>query len=365
MSPSPDFHLASAIITQLGLQVIPNLFHHTMSNIFARMLRYIPISLLVITITMPSLRAEEQAEYDMEARRQSVVNLTRHIKQREARLDELKDDLKLLDARIEKRADELVNMLGELHDSNESKIRVSQVKIRAIKGLRRWIETYKSRRAVILESLRRNGTHLPKDQLANDIDEFDKRIEKRVSQIMKLSESMGDHQDVKKYESAGGSYWNGYYHESTRVSDDWKQNRRQTVMSDKNRRELLKAVEAAIMNLESRRSGIESKLKNPSTSNTQREMWLDELGRIDGSLESRRSNLKELMEPKGSPSGSAIGRNLAHDIERLLEDASKDLSQDIHRLLKMYDEMAEERMQCFKLSENLKAREEWLEKHDN
>lgn len=336
-----------------------------MSNIFAHTLKALSISLLVITITLPSLRAQEKPEYDMEARRQSVVNLKRHITQREARLVELKDDLKRLDSRIEKRVDELVNMLGEIHDSNESKIRVSQIKIRAINGLRRWIKTYKSRRAVILESLRQNSAHLPKDQLANDIDAFDKRIEKRVSQIMKLSESMGDYQEVKKYESAGGSYWNGYYHESTRISDDWKKNRRQTVMSDKNRRELLKAVEAAIMNLESRRSGIENKLKNPSTSTAQREIWLDELGRIDGSLENRLSNLKELMEPKGTPSGKAIGRNLAHDIEKLLEDASKDLSQDFHRLLKMYDEMAEERLQCFKLSENLKAREEWLEKHDN
>ena len=205
-----------------------------MSHMFVHSLRYTTIYLFLVTITLPSLRAEDKPQYDMEARRQSVVNLTRHIEQRETRLDELRDDLKRLDARIEKRVDELVNMLGEIHDSNESKIRVSQIKMRAINGLRRWIKTYKSRRAVILESLRQNSAHLPKDQLANDIDAFDKRIEKRVSQIMKLSESMGDYQEVKKYESAGGSYWNGYYHESTRISDDWKKNRRQTVMSDKN-----------------------------------------------------------------------------------------------------------------------------------
>lgn len=335
-----------------------------MSHILIHILKRISISSLVITMLFPSLHAQQQASYDMEARRESVVNLARHIEQREVRLEELREDLKRLDSRIEKRTDELVDMLGEIRDSNESKRRVSQIKIRAIKGLRRWIEIYQRRRSRIIETLRQNHGDLPKDQLANDIDEFDKRIEKRVSQIMKLSESMGDHQDLKKYESNGGSYWGGYYHESSRISEDWKQNRRQSVMTDKTRRELIQALESAIKNLESRRARIETKLNNSTISPSEREILLDELGRVDGALDRRRSDFKGLMEPKGAPDGDAVGRNKAHDIEKLLEDASKDLSGDFSRLLRMYDELAEQRTQCFKLQENLKARKAWLQKHD-
>ena len=318
---------------------------------------------LLATIFCTGLHAEQETKYDMEARRASVVNLTRHIQQRETRLNELRGDLKSMDSRIEKRSDELVKMLSEIHDSKESKIQVSQIKMKAIKGLRRWIQTYQNRRSRIVETLRQSGNLLPKDDLANDIDEFDKRIEKRITQIIKLSDSMGDYEDVDKYESTGGSYWGGYYHESTRINDDWKQNRRQTVMTDKTRRELTSALEAAIKTLESRRAGLENKLKNRSISDAEREISLGELGRIDGSLEHRRSDLKGLMEPKGSPTGRAVGRNKAHDIEKLLEDAGKDLSEDFHRLLRMYDELAEERIQCFKLNENLEARKAWLKKH--
>lgn len=300
----------------------------------------------------------------MEARRASAANLTRHIEQREARLEELREDLKRMDSRIEKRADELVKMLSEIHDSKDSKTRVAQIKMKAIKGLRHWIQTYQRRRSRILESLRQSGADLPKDELANDIDEFDKRIEKRVAQIMKLSESMGDHEDVDKYESSGGSYWGGYYYENTRISDDWKQNRRQSVITDKTRRELIKALESAIKNLEMRRSELENKIKNRAISDSEREISLEELGRIDGALDRRRSNLEGLMEPKGAPTGKEVGRNKVHDIEKLLEDAGKDLSEDFFRLLRMYDELAEERTQCFKLRENLEARKAWLEKHD-
>lgn len=322
--------------------------------------------ILACTVTLPlsALFAEEEPEYDMEARRQSVVNLGRHIEQRKSRLADLREDAKRLDARVEKRADELVKMLTEIRDSKESKWRVGQIKMRTITGLRSWIDTYQRRRSRILESLRQGGGHLPQEELGSAIDGFDERIEKRVEQILKLTESMGEHQDVKKYESAGGSYWGGYYYENSKISDDWRQNRRDTVTSDKTRRELIKALEAAIRRLESQRAGIEDKLNNRTIPDSEREVLLAEIGRVDGSLDRRRDNLDELMKPQGGPSGQAVGRNKAHDIERLLEDASKDLSEDVFRLLRSYDEFEEELNQVFKLSENLEARKEWLKEHD-
>ncbi len=331
------------------------------TNRVMRTFRVAPFLLLSLVLGAP---AEEEPAYDMEARRQSVVNLARHIEQREARLAELREDVKRLDGRIEQRTDELIKMLSEIRDSNESKTRVSQIKMRAIKGLRRWIGVYQQRRSRILESLRQESEHLPKEALAESIDAFDKRIEKRISQIMELTASMGDHEDVKKYESDGGHYWGGYYHESSRVSDDWKQNRRQTVMTDKTRRELIEAVEAAIERLESRRAGIEDKLENRKISSSERDILLGEMGRIDGALDQRRADLRDLATPHGEGGGEAVGRNKAHDIEQLLEDASDDLSEDFSRLLRMYDEFAEERNQLFKLRENLKAREVWLQEND-
>jgi len=92
---SNDFHLARAIHTRLVLMAYFNpqpsdLSLNTMSQALAQTFRRISISLLVIMIMLPNLHAKEQAIYGMEARRQSIVNLTRHIKQREDYLKELR-----------------------------------------------------------------------------------------------------------------------------------------------------------------------------------------------------------------------------------------------------------------------------------
>ena len=62
-------------------------------------------------------RAEEIPATDLEARKASVANLEAHIAQREERLEEWRKDIAALDARIEKRVDELVKMLAGITDS--------------------------------------------------------------------------------------------------------------------------------------------------------------------------------------------------------------------------------------------------------
>ena len=338
--------------------------------------RVLPRTLLISALLVPALPAQDPASakasageskpIDMEARRQSVVNLGRHIEQREKRLEEVRTDIRALDKRIEGRTDELIKMLTEISDSEESKTRVAQLKMRAIEGLRRWIRIYQDRRGSIVESLRREGEHLPKEQLAEEIAAFDKHVDKRVSQILELTASMGEYQDVKKYESdsESHSYRRGFYHETSRVSEEWKQNRRETVMTDKNRDELISALKAAIERLESRRASLDDTIKNRKLSASEKEIQLEELGRLDASIERRRRELKQLATPTGGAGGQPLGRNKAHDVEQLLEDAGEDLSDDFRRLLQMYDEFDKERNKTFQLRENLKAREVWLQEND-
>ena len=150
------------------------------------------------------------AAIDMEARKASVVTLESHIAQREQRLADLGQDIVTLDARIEKRVDELVKMLANLRDSQDSKTRISKVKQEAMDALKRGIGLYVNKRKEIRERVRTGD-----ETSLGDLGKFDERISKRVDQIVELSKSFPASQDVDKYKSEGGSYWNGYYYENS------------------------------------------------------------------------------------------------------------------------------------------------------
>lgn len=330
---------------------------------------------LIALLVFPLLHAQESAPIDMDARRQSVVDLKAHIAAREERLKEIASDIRSLDDRNEKRIDSIVNTLRNLKDSESSKTRINALKGEVIAGLRKSITIYQGKRREIFEHLRKDNSAAVL-ALTGDLEKFDARTQKRVDQILELAKSMPARTDVDKYESAGTEYRNGWYSETSRISDEWRQNRRQGVATEKSLRELREALEKSITALESRQASTADLIKNRSLTTAERAIQDQELGRIDAMLDSRRQELVTLALP--SASGSTVDQSAsqstssvsdpaakenADEIKNLLDDARKDIAADFWTILRQYGQAAAERDKIITLKANLEAREKWLTEH--
>lgn len=302
--------------------------------------------------------AEPAPVIDLEARKASVVNLEAQITSREARLEEVREDIKTIDARIEKRMDSVVKLLSDTRDSQDSKTRISQIKQEAITGLRRAIDFYVSKRKEVAERVKKGD-----ESALGDLEKFDKRISTRVAQIVELSKSFPAHEDVKKYESDGGSqYWNGYYSENTRISEEWKQSRRDNTQGKVQRDEITTAIKEGIERLDQRRRSLKDMLDNRNPSESARKLYTQELGQIDAQIENLNSQLVEVTLPTGGATRTP-SLDEAVDMGELLDDARKDLRGDVSRLFQLYDSFDKERFRVNEMKENLAARKEWLEKN--
>lgn len=331
---------------------------------------------LFALLALPVLHAQETPPINMEARRQSVVNLKAHIAAREERLKEIATDIRALDDRNEKRIDSIVNTLKGLKDSEGSKTRINALKGEVIEGLRKAITIYQQKRRDIFERLRTDKS-VSMEALTGDMEKFDARTQKRVDQILELAKSMPARADVEKYESDGGGYWDGYYYENSRISDEWKQNRRQGVATEKSLRELREALEKNIGSLESKRDSIAGLLKDRKLSDAERKLQEQELGRTSALLENRRRELVELAIPTatgggdsggdyGSPGSAttAAGKDNSAELQDMFEDARRDISADFWTVLRKYGEATRERDKIIALKANLVAREKWLAEND-
>jgi len=318
---------------------------------------------VVFPLLMASSHGEEgeapAVTINLSERRQSVINLEAHIAQREVRLAEWAKDIQELDVRIEKRIDELVKLLAGLRDSKESKFRVTRMKEDAIEALQNGIQRYQQKRAEIRELVRTGDA-----SAVGDLAKFDDRILKRVDQIAELAKSIPTHKDVDKYESdRGRDYWDGYYYENRRISDDWKQNHRDTNHSDKVRKEITKAIRDSLDRLEQRRGSLKDFLANRAITPVQRQLYNSELGQIDAYEDHLNAEIKDITTSTNNNGGKPMGRDQAHDIEQLIEDARADLREDVARLFQSYDRFVKGRSYLAGLKENLAARKEWLEKN--
>lgn len=302
--------------------------------------------------------ADPAPVFDLEARKASVVNLEAQIASREARLEELRGDIKMIDARIEKRMDSVVKLLSDTRDSQDSKTRISQIKQEAITGLRRAIDLYVSKRKQVAERVKKGD-----DSALGDLEKFDQRISTRVAQIVELSKSFPAHEDVKKYESDGGTeYWNGFYSDNTRISEEWKQSRRDDAQGKVQRDEVTTAIREGIERLDQRRRTLKDMLDNRNPSESARKLYNQELGQIDAQIENLNSQLVEVTLPTGGATRTP-SLDEAVDMGQLLDDARKDLRGDVSKLFQLYDNFDKERYRVDEMKENLAARKEWLEKY--
>jgi hypothetical protein len=295
---------------------------------------------------------------DYKAREKSVEALKEHLAAREERFAVLRQDLLEMDARLEKQVDSIVKRLSQVTDSNDSRTKVANMKDDVINGLMRSIWIYRQKRVAVFENIRKDNV-VPKEELEKTLKAFDDHITKRVAQVMELAKSYPGHQDLDKYESYGTSYYNSYEHETTRVSEDWKQNRRDNTSGRQARKEVLASLDKAIETNQSRRTTIAGNLRTSNMAEQERGLMQEELGRIDALIDQLRNQRRELVIPDAA-GGREIGADEAHDVAQMLDDARADLSRDFSEIMRKYSELETERARIYGLKSNLDARQEWL-----
>lgn len=318
------------------------------------------LSLSAQTAPAPAA-APAAAPMSMEDRRASIVNLENHIAEREERLGELREDIRTLDTRVEKRVDRLVDVLVKSKDSNSSKVSVVRTKEKAIEGLRNTIKYYDQKRRSIRQALGQKSAI--SDDLAEDVKKIDARIEKRVDQIMELTKSFTPSKDVKKYDESSNSWGWGWSWTERRISDDWRQNRRDGSHTRLQNKHMKEALEKSLQYVESQAVWIKGQLEQKKITPEMKALYEEELARNESLINIRQAQIDELVTPSSTPNPSAVSRDRAHDLANLLDDTANDIHDDFFSIFSKYSELNKEREQVAKLQANLEARKKWMAEH--
>lgn len=299
----------------------------------------------------------------MEERRQSVVTLEQHIEQREQRLEHLADDIRTIDGRVEKGIADIVTMVSSIRDSKDSKLRVAKLKGEIVSRLRKTIEFYETQRNGIREQLRKEETAIPRETLNADLKRFNERIEKRVEQIEKIAASFPEPKDLEKYVVTDTYSWGWMTYQNQKISEEWKQNRRDSKQTDSMQKKFLEGLEESIEHLKQRNAYLAEKLKGTSITPAERELYESDVVSNEALIELRQNQAKEFLE-KPPAKGKEVSQNSAHNTELLIRDMLGDLREDFFSIFRKYSELNKERADLEKLHVNLAARQAWLKEND-
>lgn len=319
----------------------------------------------------PGKKIEAVSAEELASRKASIPLIEERIEDRKAQINVIVEDIERLSSRIESRIEKIVATLEKMKDSQESKVRVTQMKQDAMKGLYSTIESYNRRRAELKEQLRTGKAAVGEEAATKGVEMFDKKVEKRAEQMIALSKSFTEHVDYQKYEndSSGGDYgYGGRYgwgHDNTRTSEKWKQNRRETIQTDKQRKKMIEALKTSIDDLERRNNTLSNKAKEKGISEETLKFYQEDIARNETAITTRTKQLGGLMQPgSGSTATTSVSRNQAHDTELMIREIANDLRRDSNAVTRNYNELIKRLASYNRIKTNLEARKEWIEKYE-
>ncbi len=316
--------------------------HHP--TISATVASFLGAATIALT-TAPSGHAEEEP-YSKEKLQEGVAILEQRSASRSARVNRLREQILELDAHIEESIGTILAQLEGTQDSKESRTKVTRTKQDVIAGLKNTIEYYARRRDQWKEQVRTASTPEKAEVQAKAVAVMDERINKRIDQIIKLSESFTVKEDHEKYieSSTSGGYgyggdWGAWGGPTYEKNEDWSQNRRTTVRSDQERRHISEALEASVEDLSRQIAALEAKLENPgNATDAQLQLARSDLARLQGLVATREEQIENMtVAPSGSPDSSTTVKE-AVELDAVIKDTANDLRNDFGELFRQIDE---------------------------
>lgn len=315
--------------------------------------------------TWPSMAQEEKI--DLEARKRSIPIIEERISQRNAQIAEIGNEILQLHKRMDEKLGRMVDRLAAVKDSVRSAHSVGKVKMEIIDGLQKAVEAFQARRLALERGLLEGKSGIPQEVIKNEIGHFDHHVEMHIDQMLKISKSFTQDENVKRYESASeeGSYrsGHGWFGPPIKISDKWRQNQKDRAMDKKQREEVISALKKSIAGCESRIRDLRKDLEDKSLSEIDRGVTQSDLDSHLSMLQARQMQVEELLVVE-KPDTTEISRDAATELEEAVGDLMNDVQRDLQTIILKHSQLSGEQSKLFKLKDNLDARKKWLEEYE-
>ncbi len=250
------------------------------------------------------------------------------------RLGAINRQLQALDKDIESRVDRIVSLLATIKDSSDSKGRVRRMKDKAIAGLRNSMSFYGRERERRNEALAAGGPAAAKEGLAEDVSAINKRLDKRVEQILTLANSMTQSEEFGRYER----YRNDEYDYTTETTE-YRRFEKDVDGSAKTKADVVKDLKSAI-DRQNREIKELRDLLQITTDAQRKERIQDQIAQKEEIVADRRQQVEELLTAP-APDAKAVSSKGAFEIDKLLAEMTLELQSDFRKFQQLVSERNE------------------------
>jgi len=277
--------------------------------------------LLIIFIGLISINSFAKVKSEADARKPNL------IEKKEAEIKGMTDEILALDSKIEKEVEQIVQYLSSVKDSAGSHTKVAVIKEKAIFALADSVQDYKRERAKRLNELSKRYPNLSRDILKKQIEITDERINKRIEQIIGITSSLTQNQNVKKYDA----YWSRRRRSGRsskvkfgkKLSKEYKQDRSVTAKSNALKDKIVKGLKEEIDTLEAKNITLKAKIQTERSEKV-KEQYKKQIEANKVTIEKRKQQIA-VTEAETADNTTPLQYNEAKDLEGQISDLVLDI----------------------------------------
>ena len=237
----------------------------------------------------------------------------------------LTEQIIMLDADIEGRVAAILTALSKHRDSTDSRGKLMGIKKDAIEGLQKSLEYYGRERDKRSHDLKANYSRVAKSDLVQDVDAINKRIDKRVEQIVDITKSFTEHKEFANYNRY--NHHNGISGGKTPAQTRSDRSHKDGV---REKSKLVEEMRDAMKKLERKNANLQGSLKWMTLANT-KEAVQAELKRNNEVLAKRREQLIELIGSSKTAT-KTVSKDAAFEMGKLFDDVTDEIRKDFIKI---------------------------------
>lgn len=247
------------------------------------------------------------------------------------------DELLKMDESIENKIDKLVATLGTLKDSQDSGNRIENNKKKLIEGLQNSIDFYQKRRAQKQHDIQWERSDYKREDLGGDMSFLNERIDKRVDQIIALTQSFTKHEDYDQYiysqpRDSHGNYYNGVSTFQTE-NPKYRHNKKVARVGENKRADIMEELQEGLDKLKRETKSMQDTLRGAG-SRSQYDSQVKQIEDNEKRMESLNEKIHSLATPsQGASSQTVGGKKAAHSLELMVREVVASIQKDYRTML--------------------------------
>ncbi len=271
-----------------------------------------------------------QAQKELIQRQPITGTPERQVARMKERINAQTETMLKLDKQIEEQVNEVVKLIASIKDSSDTRSRMVKEKGDVIKSLEKSITFYQQKRMPLVEGVRTGNPQVPVESNKAALNFLDTKIETRIDQILKISASLTQNKEWKRYEKYEINFGNDSFGEDGNKTQEYQRHETNIRRAAQGEKSVANSMKKNIEDITAENQRLKLSLAGVSSKEAKADIEAH-IKKNEDIIAQRKEKFRSTIK-RGQTPAKAVGKRSSAEIRKWIADMTANIKADTNEL---------------------------------